>query len=309
VQLTNPLIAKKVPLIIGSSLVGACNAMAPLVKESGPVLYCLSAGMHPDRSNPYSFTYGVPTDDLIVANLRYLRLRGLKKLAILTSTDASGQDGERGIDAGLALPENKELSVVAREHYATADLSVAAQISRIKESGAQALIAWGTGTPIGTVFHAVNDAGLTIPVSVSASNMIYPEMLQFSSFAPKDLISATPASIALDALPRGALHDAVRDYQEAFKAIGVNADVSQAISWDPAWIVVAALKKFGPAMTAAQFRDYLAGLHGFAGANGVYDFRTGDQRGLGGSQAGIMVRWDAAKQTWVGISKFGGVPK
>jgi branched-chain amino acid transport system substrate-binding protein len=78
VQLTNPLIAKKVPLIIGSSLVGACNAMASLVKESGPVLYCLSAGMHPDRSNPYSFTYGVPTDDLILANLRYLRLRGLR---------------------------------------------------------------------------------------------------------------------------------------------------------------------------------------------------------------------------------------
>jgi len=39
----------------------------------------------------------------------------------------------------------------------------------------------------------------------------------------------------------------------------------------------------------------------------VYDFRDGSQRGLTESN-GIMVRWDAGRDTWVAISKFGGAP-
>jgi hypothetical protein len=54
-------------------------------------------------------------------------------------------------------------------------------------------------------------------------------------------------------------------------------------------------------------RAYLSDLHGFAGANGVYDFRDGSQRGLTEANA-IMVRWDAGRDTWVAISKFGGEP-
>jgi hypothetical protein len=59
--------------------------------------------------------------------------------------------------------------------------------------------------------------------------------------------------------------------------------------------------------SAADLKAYLAQLHGFAGANGVYDFRDGSQRGLT-EQNGIMVRWDAGRDTWVAISKFGGAP-
>jgi len=67
----------------------------------------------------------------------------------------------------------------------------------------------------------------------------------------------------------------VNHYVEAFKATGVHADVAQAISWDPAYIVTAAFKKLGVAATATDIKNYILQLHGFAGANGVYDFRDG----------------------------------
>jgi branched-chain amino acid transport system substrate-binding protein len=93
------------------------------------------------------------------------------------------------------------------------------------------------------------------------------------------------------------------------KAAGQHPDVALSIGWDPALIVVNALKKLGANASATQLRDAIAQLHGFAGANGVYDFRDGSQRGLG-EQNAIMVRWDADKDTWVAISKFGGaLPK
>jgi branched-chain amino acid transport system substrate-binding protein len=304
VQLANALIAKKVPVILGSSLVAACNAIAPLAKD-GPVTFCFSAGYHP-APNSYNFTYGISTYDLLAVNMRYFRERGLKKIAILTSIDASGQDGERGIDAALALPENKGITVVAREHYSVTDTTVIAQMSRIKASGAQALLAWGTGTPIGTVFHGANDVGLDMPIAVSASNLIYAEMKQYRSFLPKELISAGLPCVALDSIPNGPLHSAVQTYVDSFKASGIRPDVAQAIGWDPALIVVGAFRKLGLKATAPQIKAYLEGLHDFAGANGMYDFRDGSQRGLT-AKSGIMVRWDPARDTWVAISKFGGL--
>jgi branched-chain amino acid transport system substrate-binding protein len=306
VQLASALIAQGVPIIMGPSLTGGCNAIDALLKPDGPLLYCLTAGAHPAKGG-YAFTYGVSTRDLIAVTMRYFHDKGWKKIALITSTDASGQDGEAGVDEALKRPEFADLTLVAREHYAVADQTVDAQITRIKASGAQALLAWGTGSPIGTVFRSIGNIGLDLPVAVSASNLIYPQMKQFAAILPPQFMSAGLPAVALDSIPPGPLHNAVRDYTDGITAFGQHPDVAQAIGWDPALILIGAYKKLGASATAAQFRDYLSGLHGFAGANGVYDFRDGSQRGLSEAN-GIMVRWDAGKDTWVAISKFGGEP-
>lgn len=304
--LANGIIASKAQVMFGPTLSAGCNAVAPIVRN-GPLDYCFSAGMEPEHGS-YVFVYQVSSADSIGVDFRYYRGRGLKRIAMLTSTDSSGQVGEQAIDAALASPENKDISLVDREHYNVTDLSVAAQITRIKASGAQVLIAWGTGTPIGTVFRAVRDAGLDIPVTVSAGNDIYPEMKQFAAILPHELISAGPPNIVLDTLPNGPVKDAVRRYVDAFKPVGIRPDISEANGWDPAQIIISGLKKLGPNATAAQLKEYVSNLHGYAGACGMYDFRTGDQRGLTASQNLIMVRWDVPKDTWVAISKFGGTP-
>jgi len=306
VQLANALMSKHVSAIVGPSLAGGCNAIQALLKADGPLLYCLSAGFHPPKGS-YGFTYGVSTGDLIAVNVRYFQQRGWKKIALITSTDASGQDGEAGLDAALARPEFKDMTLVDREHYAVADPTVTAQLARIKASGAQAIVAWGTGSPIGTVFHGYADAGLDLPIGVSASNLIYSEMKQFAAIMPSGFMSAGLPCVAPDSIPPGDLATAVRQFVDAFKAVGTHGDVAQAIGWDPPIILLGAYKKLGLAATPAQLRDYLSALHGFSGANGTYDFRDGSQRGLT-EKNGIMVRWDAARDTWVAISKFGGAP-
>ena len=306
VQLASALIAKGVSLIMGPSLVAGCNAIDALLKADGPVLYCLSAGAQPANGG-FEFTYGASTHELIAVNMRYFQQRGWKRIALITSTDATGQDGEAGIDAALARPEFKDLTLVAREHYGVSDQTVAAQLTRIKASGAQALLAWGTGSPIATVFRGISDVGLDMPVGVAASNLIYPLMKQFATILPPGFMSAGFVCVAPDSIPAGALHDAVRAFVDSFKAQGVHADLAQAIGWDPPLIALGAYKKLGVNASAAELKRYISRLHGFAGANGVYDFRDGTQRGLT-ERSAIMVRWDATRDTWVAISKFGGAP-
>ncbi len=305
VQLTNTVLAKNVPIVMGSSLVASCNAMAALMKN-GPVHFCFSSGFHP-AAGSYGFAYGVSTDELIAVTVRYFHDRGWKRVAIITSIDASGQDGERGFDVALGAPENKDMTVVAREHFSNSDVSVAAQMSAIKASGADALITWSSGTPFATLLRGAQNIGLTIPMTASAANLSYEQFQQLGPLLPKTLDIAAMPSVALDSLPAGRVKNAVRDYVQTIGTLGLHADNNHGIVWDPASIVVAALRKYGTNATAAQLHDYISNLHDWAGIIGEYDFRDGSQRGVG-RKNGIIVRWDPAKQTWIAVSKFGGAP-
>jgi branched-chain amino acid transport system substrate-binding protein len=307
VQLANRVIATKPAVMLGSSLVAICNAMAPLMQD-GPAMYCLSPGIHPPQGS-YVFTSSVSTRDLAAALVRYFRLKGWKKLAFMTSADATGQDAEHGLDEAAARPENNDISVVERAHFNTTDVSVAAQIEHIKAAGPDALIAWSTGTPIATVFKGIVQAGLDIPIATTSGNMTYAQMKAYAAFLPKQLYMPSSAwvphegLIALD--PE--VEKAQRQFFDAFNAANAKPDLAATLAWDPAMIVIDALRHLGVNATAQQVRDYIANLKGYAGINGVYDFPDIPQRGLD-VQGVIVTLWSPDRQTWQLVSKPAGVP-
>ena len=303
VQLTDGIIAKKATLMVGADLSAVCRAMAPLFKD-GPVDYCLSPGVHP-AAGSFQFTATVGTSDLCIAFLRFLREKGIRRIAVITSTDASGQDGEAGVLSAAALPENKALEITAKEHFNPTDVTVAAQITRIKASNAQAVIAWTTGTPIGTVLRSASDAGLDLPILTTNGNMTYAQMAQYTGFMPKDFYFPGFAFVASE--PARGMTAEQRDFILAMKAAGIKPDLQTGIPWDPVLILIDALRHVGTDASAEGIRAYIAGLHGFNGITGPYDFRDGSNRGL--NEKGVVVmRWDSAKTTWSPVSRPGGMP-
>lgn len=307
VQLSNRVIAAKPAVVLGSSLVGVCNAMAPLM-QSGPTMYCLSPGIHPPAGS-YVFTSSVSTLDLADAMIRYFRLKGWTRIAFMTSADATGQDAEHGLDEVAARPENKDITVVERTHFNITDVSVAAQIEHIKAANPQVLIAWSTGTPIATVFKGIIQAGLDIPIATTNGNMTYAQMTQYAAFLPKQLYIAAPEWVQHEGLLKldPAVEAVQKQYFDAFKAANEKPDIASSLAWDPMLIVIDALKQLGPSATAQQVRDHIAGLKGFAGINGIYDFSKTPQRGLNVQDA-VVTLWSSAKQTWEMVSKPTGIP-
>ncbi len=307
VQLSNRVIGAKPAVILGSSLVAVCNAMAPLM-QNGPTMYCFSPGIHPPAGS-YVFTSSVSTLDLADAMIRYFRLKGWKRIAFMTSADATGQDAERGLDEVVGRPENKDVTVVERAHFNITDVSVAAQIEHIKAANPQALIAWSTGTPIATVFKGIIQAGLDIPIGTTNGNMTYAQMTQYASFLPKQLYIAAPewvqhaGIITLDP----AVEAAQKRFFEVYKAANQKPDIAATLAWDPLMIVIDALQHLGPDATAQQVRDYIGGLKGFAGINGIYDFSKVPQRGLDVNDA-IVTLWSPTAQTWELVSQPTGIP-
>jgi branched-chain amino acid transport system substrate-binding protein len=309
VQLTNELIASRPAVMLGSSLVAMCNAIGPLVQASGPVEYCFSPGIHPENGS-YSFTSSVSTLDLANSVIRYFRMKGWTRIALMFSTDASGQDAERGIKSVLDLPENKEMSVVQIAHFATSDVNVAAQLENVKAASPQAFIAWSTGAPIATIFRGMIQAGLDVPTATTDGNMTRAQMAQYESFLPPQLyFPAAEWVVAND--PKFPMEAAVAEKQRAFaaafKASGGNPDIASELAWDPAMILVDAFKKLGIKASAAQMRDHLATLKAYPGINGIYDFEKEPQRGLSVANA-VVTRWNREAKNWQVVSKATGIP-
>jgi branched-chain amino acid transport system substrate-binding protein len=307
VQLATGLVAQHPALILGSSLVAMCNAMAPLMKD-GPVMYCLSPAFHP-AAGSFAFSASSSSYDQIAALIRYYRLKGWTEIAALSGTDATGQDADRAIDQILAMPENRGVKKVEHQHFNPTDVSVAAQMERIKASGAEAVVAWSTGAPVATVFKAAIQAGLDLPIAPSSGNQTFAQMAQYADFLPKQfmvpsaLFPEHDGVLQLDARVEKVQHEMYSILAER----GLKADNMVATSWDAGLIVVAALRKLGPEATSDQLRQYIAGLTGFAGVDGIYDFKAYPERGLGPDSSAI-VRYDAEGKRWVWLSKPGGEP-
>jgi branched-chain amino acid transport system substrate-binding protein len=127
-----------------------CNAIMPLSRANGPVTYCITPGVHPPAGS-YAFSANIGTDAIAPVMLRFLKLKGWHKVAMIASTDASGQDMDEAMNAALARPEFKgSIDMVAREHFSVSDPTVSAQVARMKAAQPQAIIAWTAGTGFGT---------------------------------------------------------------------------------------------------------------------------------------------------------------
>jgi branched-chain amino acid transport system substrate-binding protein len=279
--------------------------MAPLVKN-GPVMWCFSSAFHPSNDG-WVFISGASSSDLIAGSARFIREKGWRRIATFASNDASGADAEHVLDEALAARENAGVSVVARERFNLADISVAAQVAQIRTSGAQAVYAMTSGAAFGTILHGLADAALELPVVTTSANATFAQMTAYASFLPKELYFSSTAGASPETLPPGPVARAVGDYERAFSSRGVQPDTGTNQAWDAAFIIVNAFRKLGTNASAADLRGYLDTMRGFAGTNGEYDFRAYPKHGVGTNWSG-MQRWDASKGRFAGASKPGGVP-
>jgi branched-chain amino acid transport system substrate-binding protein len=305
VQLANSIVAKRAAVILGPSIFAMCAALAPLVEKEGPVEYCLSPVIR-GAAGGFIFTTSTGASDIAAVQARFYREHGWTRIAQIVSTDATGQNWDREFAAALALPENQNLKIVAHEHFNPTDISVAAQIARIKAANPQAAVAITTGTALGNVLRAFNDAGMDVPISTTAGNMIAAQLAQYTAFLPKQLyFPATRGVVPDPGLGRGPIRDAQKTYFDAFRIAGIKPDQADTLTWDPAMIVIEAMRALGPDVSADRLRTYIGQLHGWAGIVGIYDFRDGSQRGIG-QNAMIIYRWDAGRGEPVVASRSAG---
>jgi branched-chain amino acid transport system substrate-binding protein len=302
VQLANQIIAKKPPIFIGSVFIAMCRAVMPLV-VNGPVQFCVSPSTSPPKDS-YTFSASVSSRDEMYATLRFFRTKGWTRFATITTTDASGQDADNAIADGLKFAENKSMTLVDAEHFNPTDISISAQMTKLKSLAPQAVIVFCVGTPFGTAVHGMHDAGIDIPTMTASAVAVNAQLKGYAGLLPTHLYF-TGLEYAAGVADSKATAAAQKTFFDAMKAAGLPADLQAGLPWDSGLIVVDALRHSGPNPTAEQLHAYIENLHNFAGIHGTYDFRDGSQRGL--TQKGaVMIEWQPNTDSYIASSGFGG---
>ena len=98
-----------------------------------------------------------------------------------------------------------------------------------------------------------------------------------------------------------------REFFAAFAAAGVKPDEGSLLGWEPATLVVDALRAIAAGRDGVQLRDYLTQLSGAAGVNGIYDFAKTPQRGLSLDNV-IVTRWNPNAARWDAVAGPTGIP-
>ncbi len=304
-QLVNDLQSLHLPFVMGPTSAAECNAVYATAK-AGPVIWCYSSAVN-GTPGSFEFQTSATNYDYNVAAMRWIRDKGLHRIALITPTDATGQAYDKAFLNILALPENKKMELVDHEHFAPTDVSVAAQMSKIRGSGPQIIIVGTAGSPAGVAFHGITDAGIDVPVITGNGNASTAFMKQYAAILPKELYVETTHCLAPSSITDKNEKAAYDTYVAAMNAKNIPVDCQQSLAWDPALLLTTALKKVGTNATPEKLRAYLANMQGIAGVNGTYDFKRVPQRGID-SQNVVIVRWNETNSTWVPASKAGGAP-
>ena len=306
VQLANGIIARHVPVMFGPTYVGSCLAVAALVRANGPVQYCFAPTIHPPAGS-YTFSASAASGDQATETLVFAQAKGWRRLGLIATTDATGQDIEGTFTTALATGKFPGITIVDRERFAPGDVTVSAQVAKLKASNPDAILATTVGTSTGTVFRALKDEGIDVPVISNLGNLQHAQLDGYASIMPNQIYFTAPRFVARDVSGKGPVRDAQLQFYKAFNAQGIDPDVGNNLAWDVAFIVIDALRHVGTKATPKQLLDYMEGLHSYAATDGIYDYRSGDQRGVGLNSL-VIARWNPARRTWSTVSQPGGKP-
>jgi branched-chain amino acid transport system substrate-binding protein len=305
VQLTSQLLASHPAVLIGDSGNSTCTAMAPIL-AGGPVHFCLSNGFRPVQGGN-SYVIGASPAQQAAAFLRYARGRGWHRIAMINGNDATGDSAESAMRGELAKPENHDMTAVDAERFNANDISIGAQLAKIRAARAQVLSTYSAGAAFGIVLHGLHDAGLELPVFASQGNLSYVEMKQYAENLPRTLYFVSgPLPAEGQPVENGPLRATDLAYLDAFRRAGIKPDWGHAVAWDTGSVVIAALRARGLDAAPSELRAYIDKLHDLPAIQGELDFRTGTRRGVADLR---VLAWDDARATWSIASQNGGTPK
>ena len=275
---TKLITQEKVPAVIGSSTTGATLAMVPVVDKEMVTQICMAAGTKiTDPVNKWVFRTP-PTDAMAIQKvLEYLeKTLKVKKIAVLHDANAFGTGGA---DELQAKSQKYGIEVVARESYGSADTDMTAQLTKIKQTDAQALVVWGTNPGPASIAKNVQQLGITLPY-IGSHGIASMKFIELAGDAANGVVFPAGKLLIPSSIPEGsAWREAVDSFSKAYKAeYQMDIDTYAAHGYDAGSIIVEAMKKVGT--DSAELRDQIEKTKDFAGVDGVYTYGPTNHNGL-----------------------------
>jgi len=265
-----------VSAVVGLGLTNEASVVAPLAESLKVPLYVLSGSFTPP--NATTFAMPVQIANKVSNEFAELSKRGMKKVALLTTTDATGQI----VDSLFPkLAAQNGMTIVGSEHMNTTDVDVTPQLTNIRKANPDLIMAWEIGKPLGVVYNSAQQLGITTPFGVSDGNLApgflqsiaktQPPTVYFQSTKDvfwKDLPASDPQAAAVKKF-----HD---DYVDVIKE---EPGLGSASGYDSVMLLAKAADAAGSS-SRDKLVPALEGLGAVPGVFGTYHLTKQDHVGL-----------------------------
>lgn len=287
--------SEKVVAIIGSSASGTSLAMVDTVQKEGVALVSLATNskiVEPVTERKWVFKMA-QSDSLVAGNMiKYAKTRGAQKIAILHMNNAYGDGGQKALNQAAA---DNGISVVFQDKFEATDKEMSAQLTKIKNSDAQAVLVWAIPPSASIVTRNYSELALTIPM-IHSHGIANQNFLDLAGPAANGIELPVGKIVVADQLPdsdpqKQALLSYTKDFTAKFNT---PPSTFGGHAWDAFNMVVNAIKEAGA--DRAKIRDSLEKTKNFVGISGVFNMSEQDHNGLDGS---CMVMVGVKDGKWV----------
>jgi branched-chain amino acid transport system substrate-binding protein len=268
----------KVDVIVGGSTTGETMAAVPLVEQAGMPFVSL-AGAVVIVEPVKKWVFKTPHTDRMACDKVFvdMKARGLTRVALISGS--GGFDKSMRAEC-LKVAPNHGVQIVADETYGAADTDMTAQLTKIRASGAQAVLNAGFGQGPAIVTRNHKQVGLTQPLYQS-HGVASKEYVKLSGNAAEGVRLPAAALLVADLLPAGdPQKPVVTAYRDAYqKRWGSEVSTFGGHAYDGAMLVLNAVKAAG-GTDKARVRDALEATRGYVGTGGVVNMSPTDHMGL-----------------------------
>jgi branched-chain amino acid transport system substrate-binding protein len=270
-------VANKVVGIIGPVFSSTCAAILDDVEAAKiPMITQCAADSVVTPIRPNVFLGPQSTRFAADQLLGYLKSQGKTKIAVMHDATEYGSLGWNVIKADAA---KYGITGVDEQLYDLTATTFIPQLTKIKNSDAQAIISWGSGAPAVTITKEYRQLGLTQPLNFSGAQAS-PLYIKPAGDAANGIVMqcqmAPLGKYLPDSNPSKAL---ITKFDADFMAAYNTPPAQFAYNTDDAIsLFVNAIKKAGP--DPAKIRDAIEQTQGFVTVDGVYNYSPTDHTGL-----------------------------
>lgn len=276
-------------IVSGGNMSGIALAMAPMA-ETAHIPFLSSEGavaiVTPVADRRWIFKSTVNDAEVLERIVDYLAKKQIGKFALLSDTSGFGQ----GAAAQMKAIAGRRGADVIYASFGPADTDMVPQLTKIRDSGAGAIICW-TVTPAGVLFlKQAQQLGLDKRVLIHSYGFVSPQYMRLAGSAADSLVLASLKLPVGDQLPdTDPLKPGIIALYKAFQArFGKPPSVYAAESYDAAQIAFQAMKKVGT--DRAKLRDAIEATRNYNGISGVFNFSRDRHSGLSKSDI-VMINW------------------
>lgn len=270
---------EKVLAIIGPSTSGETMGIKKLAEEGKTILLsCAAAEAIVNPVGKYVFKTPQKDSDAAIMILDQIKKMKLTKVGILSSNSGFGNAGKGQLEKLVA---GHGLTIVSNEVYDKAANDLTGEVTKVKASGAEAIINWSIEPAQAIVIKNARQIGFTGPIfqSHGFGNIKYVEA---AGAAAEGVMFPAGRLLIAEALPKDHPQKAVlasykKDYETKFKPDAASTFGGHA--YDAMLILQKGIEKAN-SLDKEAVRTAIEGLKGVVGTGGVFNFSAADHNGL-----------------------------